>query len=107
MHEPPSSAAVQLHLLNGFMAGDDDPWSDADWSASWTRASVDDAEWAALREQLRIEAQRWRDSLARADNLEGVELNGAISSIAHLAYHLGAIRQMDRSPRGPSEPPAG
>ena len=31
------------------------------------------------------------------------------ASIAHLAYHLGAIRQMDRSTRGPREgtfPPA-
>ena len=93
-----------LNLLNRFVAGEENPWSDADWSASWTRTSVDDAEWAALREQLGIEARRWRDALARAEDLEGVELNGAISSIAHLAYHFGAIRQMDRSLRGPSEP---
>jgi hypothetical protein len=26
-----------------------------------------------------------------------------ISSIAHLAYHLGAIRQIDKSTRGPRE----
>ena len=95
-----------LHLFNRFVAGDDDPWADADWGASWKRTSVDDQEWAALREQLRIEAHRWRDALALAGDLEGVELNGAISSIAHLAYHLGAIRQMDRSLGGPSEPAA-
>jgi hypothetical protein len=32
-----------------------------------------------------------------------VELSGLVSSIAHLAYHLGAIRQIDRTARGPKE----
>jgi hypothetical protein len=31
-----------------------------------------------------------------------MELNGVIASVAHLAYHLGAIRQIDRAIRGPS-----
>ena len=31
-----------------------------------------------------------------------IELNGIIGSIAHIAYHLGAIRQIDRAARGPS-----
>jgi hypothetical protein len=30
-----------------------------------------------------------------------LELNGVIASIAHLAYHLGAMRQIDRSIQGP------
>jgi hypothetical protein len=30
-----------------------------------------------------------------------MELNGVIASVAHLAYHLGAIRQIDRSIQGP------
>jgi hypothetical protein len=33
-----------------------------------------------------------------------LELNGMIGSIAHLAYHLGAIRQIDYTLRGPVEP---
>jgi len=28
-------------------------------------------------------------------------MNGVISSVAHLAYHLGAIRQIDGSIQGP------
>jgi hypothetical protein len=36
-----------------------------------------------------------------------IELNGMIGSIAHLAYHLGAIRQIDRALRGPVEPSDG
>ncbi|MEX2272866.1 MAG: DinB family protein [Vicinamibacterales bacterium] len=91
-----------LHLLNRWVAGEENPWRDADWTASWQRTSVSDDEWAALREQLRIEARRWHESIAKARDLEGLELNGAISSVAHLAYHFGAIRQIDRSTRGPS-----
>jgi hypothetical protein len=26
-----------------------------------------------------------------------------VASVAHLAYHLGAIRQIDKSTRGPKE----
>jgi hypothetical protein len=33
-----------------------------------------------------------------------IELNGLVGSIAHLAYHLGAIRQIDKLARGPAEP---
>ena len=40
--------------------------------------------------------------LAGLDEVEGVELNGVIGIVAHLAYHVGAIRQIDRSLRGPS-----
>jgi hypothetical protein len=32
-----------------------------------------------------------------------MELSGMIASIAHLAYHLGAIRQIDKQTRGPKE----
>jgi uncharacterized damage-inducible protein DinB len=91
-----------LHLMNRYVAGDPDPWSSADWAVSWKQTSVTEKEWAALRDRLRSEARRWRDALSRARDLEGVELNGAIASIAHLAYHHGAIRQIDRSIRGPS-----
>jgi len=33
----------------------------------------------------------------------GVEFTGLIASIVHLAYHLGAIRQIHKDARGPSE----
>jgi hypothetical protein len=91
-----------LSLFNRWAAGEEDAWDDADWTASWEHASVSDDEWQALRDQLRIEARKWNESLALARDLEGIELNGAIASIAHLAYHMGAIRQIDRSIRGPA-----
>ena len=35
--------------------------------------------------------------------VSATEMSGMIGSIAHLAYHLGAIRQIDKGSRGPKE----
>ena len=55
----------------------------------------------ALRDRLRTGARRWHTALGTARELSAPELNGVIASIAHLAYHLGAIRQMNPTLRGP------
>jgi hypothetical protein len=90
-----------LALMNRWSEGEADPWSGADWTASWRRTTVTEAEWAALREHLRGEARRWHKALQIPRPMSAVELNGVVSSVAHLAYHLGAIRPIDRSIRGP------
>ena len=90
-----------LELMNRWGEGEADPWSDADWTASWRRTTVSDGQWAALREQLRGETRRWHKSLQTPRTMSALELNGVIASVAHVAYHLGAIRQIDRSIRGP------
>jgi len=90
-----------LELMNRWGDGEADPWSTADWSASWRRTTVSDEQWATLREQLRGETRRWHKALQVPRTMSALEQNGVISSIAHLAYHLGAIRQIDRSIGGP------
>jgi hypothetical protein len=90
-----------LQLLNRWSQGED-PFGDADYSASWRRLAVTDDEWTALRATLRDEARSWLEAMRRPRPLSDVELKGVLSSIAHLAYHLGAIRQIDRSIRGPT-----
>jgi hypothetical protein len=92
-----------LSLLNRWTRGEKNPWASADWSASWKRTAVTDREWADLRRSLESEAHAWRDGLRVPRKYSAFELNGVISSVAHLAYHLGAIRQIDRSIRGPAE----
>ena len=91
-----------LSLMNRWSAGEN-PFDDADWSTSWRIMSVSDAEWQTLRAQLRDEAHRWLGALRTPRDVTTVELNGVVGSIAHLAYHLGAIRQINRSTRGPAE----
>ena len=90
-----------LSLLNRWASGED-PWRDADWSASWRQQSVSEGEWAELQRQLREEAAAWRKTIATPRDVDDVELTGMVANIAHLAYHLGAIRQIDRSVVGPS-----
>jgi hypothetical protein len=90
-----------LELLNRWSRGEN-PFGDADYGASWRRSTVSDREWADLRDRLRTEARAWQAAIAQSRDLSDVELTGILSSIAHLAYHLGAIRQVDRATRGPS-----
>ena len=90
-----------LDLMIRWSEGEPDPWSSADWAASWRRTRVSEREWDDLRARLRHAAARWHRALQTPRELSPVELNGVIASIAHLAYHLGAIRQIDRSIQGP------
>ena len=90
-----------FELLNRWSLGED-PFAGADYSASWRRVAVTDREWEIARGQLRAEAQKWMDAVGQPRDLTAAELTGMLASVAHLAYHLGAIRQIDRSTRGPA-----
>jgi hypothetical protein len=90
-----------LELMNRWSDGEANPWGSADWTASWRRGAVSDEEWAALRKRFRDETGRWHRALQQPRDLSAIELNGVVGSIAHVAYHLGAIRQIDRSIQGP------
>lgn len=90
-----------ISLMNRWAAGEN-PWKDADWSASWRRTSVTDETWEKSRRALADEAHKWLATIKLPRELEEADLTGMIGSIAHLAYHMGAIRQMNRSVRGPS-----
>ena len=91
-----------LSLLNRWSRGEN-PFSDADWSAAWKKTKVTEPEWEALRSQLRDEAAKWLIVLRTPREVQGIELSGMVGSIAHLAYHVGAIRQINSNARGPAE----
>jgi hypothetical protein len=91
-----------LSLMNRWAHGEN-PFESADWSASWRKQNVSDDEWQQLRAELRAEAHKWLEVLREPREVHRMELNGMVGSIAHLAYHLGAIRQIDRAARGPAE----
>lgn len=84
-----------LDLMNRWSAGNPDPWSGADWTASWKRTVVTEDEWRTLRARLREVTDRWHAALKTPRDLSPIDLNVVIGSIAHLAYHVGAIRQID------------
>lgn len=95
-----------ISLFNRWTAGEVNPFATADWAASWKRSLGSDEEWRRLREELASEASAWTESLEALETrspLHPVALKGVIGSVAHLAYHLGAIRQIDARTRGPRE----
>lgn len=81
-----------LQLVNDYFDGQAPT---ADWSASWSVKEVDEAGWEDLKAGLRKEGeallenletrQRWNDEMAKT---------GALASLGHTAYHLGALRQL-------------
>lgn len=89
-----------LSLMNRWAAGEN-PFADADWSESWRHGTVTEDAWAARRAALAHEARRWRAALASGRDVSDVEVRGMIGSVAHLAYHLGAIRQIRHAAAGP------
>ncbi len=92
-----------LSLMNRWAAEGGNPFADATWEAAWKISSVGDHEWSAIRDGLRGEAQRWLKALSSPREVSNVELAGMIASVPHLAYHLGAIRQITKEARGPKE----
>lgn len=91
-----------ISLLNRWAIGED-PWAAADWGIAWRTGAVTDEQWRVIRDELRVETRRWLQTLPEPREVSALELNGMVGSIAHLAYHLGAIRQIDRTIRGPRE----
>jgi hypothetical protein len=96
-------ARYGLSLMNRWAAEGGNPFADARWDEAWKITAVDAAAWNEIRSGLRGETQRWLDVLQSPREVIDVELTGMIGSIAHLAYHLGAIRQIDKTVRGPKE----
>jgi hypothetical protein len=92
-----------LSLMNRWAAEGGDPFSDATWDAAWKVSRVDDAAWAEIRAGLREETHRWLATLQTPRRVSDVEFAGMAASVAHLAYHLGAIRQIGKAARGPRE----
>jgi hypothetical protein len=92
-----------LSLINRWARGED-PYSDANWSESWRHHQVNDTEWAELVTALAREIRNWQEAMALPRPQEGASLRETIGSIVHLAYHLGAIRQVDAATAGPREP---
>ena len=83
-----------LAVLNRWAAGEANPWAGADWNASWQRTTVTDEQWRTLRAGLREEAEKWRKVIAARTNWDAMAAAAALSTVAHTAYHFGAIRQI-------------
>ena len=92
-----------LSLMNQWAREGGDPFANAKWDEAWKTSAVDARAWDEIRSGLRDEARRWLEVLSSPRDVTEVELTGMAGSVAHLAYHLGAIRQINKAARGPTE----
>jgi hypothetical protein len=92
-----------LALMNRWAREGGDPFADAKWDEAWKTREVDAATWREIRNGFASEARQWLEVLRTPRETSGTELNGMVASIAHFAYHMGAIRQIDKQARGPKE----
>lgn len=91
-----SIAAHVHHVTFGLTASS--AWIQGDrmpreWSESWRISTVDDAEWPGMLEKLRAGYDGLRQAIETKAASSAESMGGAIGVIAHVAYHVGAIRQ--------------
>jgi hypothetical protein len=82
---------VHIQTVLKFAAGDH---PSVDWQASFLPETVSSLEWAAQRQRLRAV---YADMVALAHNTKDWNAGsaaGMMATLAHAAYHLGAIRQI-------------
>lgn len=84
-------ARIYLQMLCEFMAGRTEK---VDWSESWRVKTVNENEWETLKENLRREYLATVETFNKIENWDEDAISGAMSIVAHTAYHLGAIRQI-------------
>jgi hypothetical protein len=67
-----------------------------DWPATFHPAAVDDDGWRTLQQRLQDAAARVAALMQGNPAWQPLHVRGAVANLAHLAYHLGAIRQLRR-----------
>jgi hypothetical protein len=92
-----TSIAAHAHHIAFAMAasaaaieGDQTP---VDWKESWRVTSMDDGAWKDLVSRVGREYERLRRALESQASSSETAFGEAVGAIAHVAYHLGAIRQ--------------
>jgi hypothetical protein len=82
---------VHIEMVLKFAAGDR---PSVDWQASFLPETVSSGEWVAQRQRLQ---QAYRAMVQLAHNTptwNAESAGGMMASLAHAAYHLGAVRQI-------------
>jgi hypothetical protein len=67
---------------------------------SWNRQHVTDEQWRTLRQRLEGETRAWLTVMDKPQQWSDMTMLGATAAIVHLAYHVGAIRQLSKVAAG-------
>lgn len=83
-------------LLNAFARGERPA---VDWTESWSVRVVDDEAWRELLAALEREFEELHAHLGRGIDPEDAQrLMPVLATVVHVAYHVGAVRQLLRLP---------
>jgi hypothetical protein len=83
--------SFHLHAICAWPRGDH---SRRDWPSSFVLENHDAATWATLLEELKFEYADFQSVIREFATESDEALGGAVGGIVHVAYHLGAIRQL-------------
>ncbi|MEZ0325898.1 MAG: hypothetical protein ACAH95_08320 [Fimbriimonas sp.] len=95
-----SIAAHATHVLfalqfgNSFIGG---PKVEGDWESSWHKQAATSEEWQQLAIAIRREYEfflNWFETSFPDREVEPAMFAGVLGTLPHMAYHLGAIRQL-------------
>ena len=99
----PGAATIAAHCehmrfyviaLYGVMRGDT---AKIDWDKSWLVKTVTEAEWDALKQNLRSSYATVSEHLQTIESWTEEDVGDGMAILMHTAYHLGAIRQLARA----------
>lgn len=86
VHHLAGSLAISTRWIRGELTA-------RDRDQSWTVAELDERGWSAERASLRREYDTILMTIQSQGRWDEDAIGGAVGAIAHVAYHLGAIRQ--------------
>ena len=86
--------AYYVRVVRSGMTGREEP---ADWPSSWRLQQVDDREWDELKARVRREYESLIETVENLESWGHQEVGDAMATVAHTAYHLGAIRRVLRT----------
>ena len=86
-------ARFYVSVLHRYMQG---PLENVDWKQNWLVQTASDAEWEALKAELREAYASVNEALRSVESWGERPVGAALAIVAHTAYHLGAVRQLVR-----------
>ncbi len=97
----PECASIAAHTFhiryalrgaNAYLGG---PPQEGDWESSWARQEVNEEEWEELKKDVRYQYEFFLNYFQQPPDFPSQDhALGFTAQLPHMAYHLGAIRQI-------------
>ncbi len=88
-----SHVVFAMGAARTFIQGDPNPPGLEAWRQSWEVGELNEAAWQRVRDRLRSAYHELRRAIESHAASEARSIGAAIGTVAHVAYHLGAIKQ--------------